>query len=411
MEKENIKVSRKIELFPDEGQIKILNKFFGAHRYFYNKAIDNYWDLGDEKAKHEAIRNLILPNHVNLKESDKEYWVKSVPSNTCDRAIKDFAAAKKGFYTKLAKYNAVGRGSNLYFDPKFKSKKDPNQMFWVKCSEIEFENGELKLCSRRIKSRIKLSKTSKNKRKKNRTRTNFKITSDSIIQKSDNRYFLISFTEIKNQHIKKNCNNDNILAIDPGVRTFATCYDGENILEFGKDLAKDLLEPKLKRVDKIKSFIESNKIKSKKKRKLERRQSLLRTKVKNIVSNFHWKTAKYMTDNYKVILLPELNVSNIIRKKENKTKELPKIVKRSLLALSHFKFRQKIKHIVDQKTKCDLLLCREDYTSKTCGSCGELNEVGSSKEYKCIKCNYLADRDHNAARNIYIRSLTKLVEE
>ena len=42
MEKENIKVSRKIELFPDEGQIKILNKFFGAHRYFYNKAIDNY---------------------------------------------------------------------------------------------------------------------------------------------------------------------------------------------------------------------------------------------------------------------------------------------------------------------------------------------------------------------------------
>jgi transposase len=55
--------------------------------------------------------------------------------------------------------------------------------------------------------------------------------------------------------------------------------------------------------------------------------------------------------------------------------------------------------------KGKLIICTEEYTSKTCGSCGRLNHnLGSNKVFKCPyeDCKYLADRDINAARNIFI---------
>ena len=40
-------------------------------------------------------------------------------------------------------------------------------------------------------------------------------------------------------------------------------------------------------------------------------------------------------------------------------------------------------------------ICTEEYTSKTCGRCGELNDVKA----------LVIDRDVNGARNIYIKVL------
>jgi putative transposase len=53
-------------------------------------------------------------------------------------------------------------------------------------------------------------------------------------------------------------------------------------------------------------------------------------------------------------------------------------------------------------------ICDEQYTSKTCGSCGRLNEtLGASKTFQCAHwmCERVVDRDHNAARNILLRYL------
>ena len=40
----------------------------------------------------------------------------------------------------------------------------------------------------------------------------------------------------------------------------------------------------------------------------------------------------------------------------------------------------------------------EDYTSKTCSSCGDLkDDLGSNKTYSCSSCSSIFDRDFNAA--------------
>ena len=57
---------------------------------------------------------------------------------------------------------------------------------------------------------------------------------------------------------------------------------------------------------------------------------------------------------------------------------------------------------------CQLIVCDEAYTSKTCGACGTLyQKLGSNKTFKCAACGYEADRDISAARNILLRYLTR----
>ena len=51
-------------------------------------------------------------------------------------------------------------------------------------------------------------------------------------------------------------------------------------------------------------------------------------------------------------------------------------------------------------------LVGEEYTSKTCGVCGVLNQkLGGKTKFVCGECGYEADRDLNAARNILIKSI------
>ena len=48
-------------------------------------------------------------------------------------------------------------------------------------------------------------------------------------------------------------------------------------------------------------------------------------------------------------------------------------------------------------------ICTEEFTSKTCTRCGQINEVGGSEIYKCSGCKLTLDRDINGARNIYLK--------
>ena len=79
--------------------------------------------------------------------------------------------------------------------------------------------------------------------------------------------------------------------------------------------------------------------------------------------------------------------------------------KRWLSALSHFKFKEKLIYACT-KNKSKIYLANESYTTKCCGRCGTLNNVGSSKVFNCDNCLLEQDRDIHAARNIYLRRVT-----
>jgi transposase len=78
---------------------------------------------------------------------------------------------------------------------------------------------------------------------------------------------------------------------------------------------------------------------------------------------------------------------------------------RSMLGISHFTFRMRMKGKCEEK---GLLYAEptEEYTSKTCGACGQVNYLlGSKKTFECF-CGNVCDRDIHAARNILLKWLS-----
>ena len=85
----------------------------------------------------------------------------------------------------------------------------------------------------------------------------------------------------------------------------------------------------------------------------------------------------------------------------NISSNLYSITKRRLLALSHYKFRMKLK-ILGQKYNTIITETNEFLTSKTCCQCLTIkDDLGASKVYNCNYCHTNIDRDINAAINIY----------
>lgn len=62
---------------------------------------------------------------------------------------------------------------------------------------------------------------------------------------------------------------------------------------------------------------------------------------------------------------------------------------------------------IEKETR--LVVCTEEYTSKTCTRCGSLNDVGSSEVYQCSNCDLIIDRDVNGARNIFIKCVNEMM--
>src|SRR5262249_17521274 len=76
---------------------------------------------------------------------------------------------------------------------------------------------------------------------------------------------------------------------------------------------------------------------------------------------------------------------------------------------SHYRFRQHLLHKAREYPWCRVIVCTEEYTSKTCGCCGEINRgLGGSKTFRCPnpRCASELDRDINATRNILLLYLS-----
>ena len=78
---------------------------------------------------------------------------------------------------------------------------------------------------------------------------------------------------------------------------------------------------------------------------------------------------------------------------------------RDLNIYSHYLFKQRLLY-KSKIRKVHVYNVTEEYTSLTCGNCGELNYgLGKSKVFNCPNCKIVIDRDYNGARNILLKHL------
>ena len=227
-----------------------------------------------------------------------------------------------------------------------------------------------------------------NNKKINFNFNNINKTSKLQYNKKTKEY--IVFNSISTEVIN-NEQNKNLIGIDLGLRTFATCLSENETIEINNNVnsrLKKLIQKKLN-LKKLK-YTRKNKILLFK----------INKRIKGLTDELHWKTIKFLTDNYKTILVGDLSTKGIV---SNNSSVLTKYNKELSYALSFYRFRQRLEFKCNLK-KCNYLKVNEYYTSKMCSVCSNYKEdLGSNKVYNCSKCNTIMDRDINGCRNIIFK--------
>ena len=125
-------------------------------------------------------------------------------------------------------------------------------------------------------------------------------------------------------------------------------------------------------------------------------------RLRNLIQDVHRKACKYLCESYDVVFVPVFNTQDMVLRM---TRRIGKSTSRAMLTWSHYRFRQMLKSKAEV-TGTRVIEVTEEYTSKTCTSCGNVKRnLGGNKIYRCGRCGLVADRDENGARNILIKSL------
>jgi transposase len=180
---------------------------------------------------------------------------------------------------------------------------------------------------------------------------------------------------------------DTIVSLDPGVRKFLVGYDprGKSIF-FGEDVQEQMIQNLLDIDESHKDKKEQNHLKWK--------------RVKNLISEMHWKSINYLIKNYETIMYPDYRVSQMLKKGK-----LGKMTKRLMTMYRSFDFKQRLEYQV-KKYNRKLIIVDESFTSKTCGQCGTLhNGLNGNKVFECPSCGICMDRDASGSRNILLKNL------
>ena len=197
-----------------------------------------------------------------------------------------------------------------------------------------------------------------------------------------------------------------VVSIDPGIRTFATCYDlrDRTISDWGCSHTTKILYWLIRKASRLEKKVRE--ARGRHRRRIAAVAARIRKRSTDLVNELHKKCAIWLCETYDVVLLPKFDTRQMAQRTNREDGRARKIGKKTagaMVRLSHYKFRSFLLHKARQ-TGTVVELCDENWTSKTCGQCGTLNgKLGSRKRFACPRCGYDVDRDHNAARNILIR--------
>jgi putative transposase len=386
----------KIKIYPTKIQKETLGNWFGTCRYVYNKTLSAIYNTSSNYTDWQYWRNKFVTykrtiNGVEFINTNLYDWELKVPKEVRTHAVRDVTKAFTTCFT-LVKKKLIGS-----FKIRYKNKKKNNDSLGIQKQSIELIKNNNNLSYINIYpntlGQLKVGKRNSKKHK------NLEILHDCRLSYNGIDYFLCIPISTKNKEQKEiKLENKRIVSLDPGCRTFMTSYshtDG-TVKEYGKLTSKirELRDKVINKINKLKS------IRSKKKVKLNKKILKLYKKSSNYIDDLHWKTINNLITNYDTILLPIFESQEMVKKSKYRK------LNRMMNELAHYQFRTRLQYKMSSYSNKQLYLVTEEYTSKTCTNCGNLNnKLGSLLEYNCKQCSIKINRDVNGARNIMIKHL------
>ena len=192
---------------------------------------------------------------------------------------------------------------------------------------------------------------------------------------------------------------DGVVALDPGVRTFLTFFSETECGKIGYRA--------FGRIQRLCHWLDDlisrtgTEPSSQRRRQMRKAQERLRQRITNLVDEFHWQTARWLTSNYKIILLPSFETQDMTRRADRKIRSK---TARMMLSLCHYEFKQRLKWKAWQRGAL-VLEVNEAYTSKTRSWDGGVDEKPGGRTAVRDENGFGMDRDVNGARGIFLLAL------
>ncbi|GGA45652.1 RNA-guided endonuclease TnpB family protein [Okeania sp. KiyG1] len=216
-----------------------------------------------------------------------------------------------------------------------------------------------------------------------------------VVRRADGYYcqFLVN-VERKEAHNFEG----NIVGIDLGLNAFYTDSDG-NAIENPKYLRKS--EKRLKKLQRKVSrrHEKGKKPQSNNYHKARKQLARQHLKISRQRKDHGVKTARALIQSHDLVVYEDLKIANLVKNHH---------LAKSISDASWYQFTQWLEYYAKFHGIASIAV-PPHFTSQNCSNCGQtVKKSLSVRTHKCPHCGYIADRDHNAARNILAKGLEML---
>ena len=192
---------------------------------------------------------------------------------------------------------------------------------------------------------------------------------------------------------------DGVVALDPGVRTFLTYFSETDCGKIGHR-AFGRIQRLCHWLDDLISRT-ATEPDHRRRRSMRKAQARLRQRIINLVDELHWQTARWLTGNYQVILLPTFETQDMTRRAGRKIRSK---TARMMLSFRHYEFKRRLLWKAWQRGAL-VVEVSEAYTSKTRSWDGGVKDNLGGGTVIRDASGFGMDRDVNGARGIFLRAL------
>jgi putative transposase len=371
----------KIRLYPNNEQANLINGLLGGYRFVYNSALNFKIEKYQTEKKSTSISDTSFLFHNTLR-SDYD-WLQQHNTKVIKQGLKDLEVAYKNFFKN-------GRGF-----PKYKSRKDEQRCRFPKeaVASDTFKNDKLNL-TKNIKG-ISFACSDRDRRYLLKNKEGIK--SVTFIKTKTGKYFasiLVDGDLLRT--ISKPMNQS--IGIDLGIKELLTLSDGQTVAN-PKWIRRN--EKHLKRLHKqLSNKVKGSNNREKARLRLAKKHENIRNQKQDFLHNL---TTKLINEN-QVIVLEDLNISGMLRNHK---------LAKAIQELSLFEFRRQLTYKAEWYGRELVFINRFYPSSKTCSDCGWKNHnlTLANREFECMDCGSVIDRDLNAAINIETEGLRLLNDQ
>lgn len=395
-------VGFKIQIYPNEEQKEIFNKYFGVSRYVYNYAID------EEEREYEEnngfLRKFDLNNRfTEFKNREENSWLLDYDSTTLKIVLFDAITAYKKFFRHITRY------------PRYKSKKNAHQSYPIRPERMSIHSNYVRVPG--IKTDIACGNIPNKccigkgyvilSNPEYRKYYNARILYDglnyylSFVMKQTELINISSYDKYHEQNESKPYSD--IIGIDLGCSKNNWIVDSNGVRVSLPDCSKE--DKKIRHFQrKLQRQIKTSRTKKRSKNRLKTIKTInkyYKKKTNKKINAIHnYVSHEIIEKKPLAVVIEEIKVQDMILTDKN----IPTINRQAFNSNIYSHMLNTVQCIIQYKCEYNgIKLIKADGefpSTQRCSSCGNISEVGTRKIYRCPVCGMVMNRDDNAARNL-----------